>query len=276
MLTLHHHSVTDKNDVPPRRCYIKLRKPKAMKIVAKAIKLKMHTAHTTSEDQDDDIGNTFEKNEELNRNQSPFEENEELDRNQVFVDRQDTDVNCDDFTEEITYMEDNDISNAEDPCKHQGYLLSSDDEFNRPHNCKQKHNTDNLSEDLPSPQQYEPQLPHKIHKSKGHVAACNYEVAVQQLIKFAIGDFRGWLASQKFHAQTKDHEILNAILNNINDNGRSHARVDMTDVAHGDYLSEDEITNTIQEYMQVGDGRNESDDADEFYGESEDNEVKHE
>ncbi|KAG1748851.1 uncharacterized protein EDB91DRAFT_1078990 [Suillus paluster] len=81
-----------------------------------------------------------------------------------------------------------------------------------------------------------------------------------------------WTDGEKFHTWIKDHGILDAILNDINDNGR----VDMTDVAHGDFLSDGEITNTIWEYMQAGDGGNESHDADEFYGESEDNEVEHE
>ncbi|KAG2109530.1 hypothetical protein DEU56DRAFT_762422 [Suillus clintonianus] len=39
-------------------------------------------------------------------------------------------------------------------------------------------------------------LPRKIHQSKGHVAARDYEVAVQQLIKYAISHFCVWLASE--------------------------------------------------------------------------------
>lgn len=65
-----------------------------------------------------------------------------------------------------------------------------------PLNHKWKCNAEDLSEDSPSPQHHDQRLPCKIRKSKGRVAARDYEVAVQQLIKFAIGDFRGWLASQ--------------------------------------------------------------------------------
>ncbi|KIK32996.1 hypothetical protein CY34DRAFT_45547, partial [Suillus luteus UH-Slu-Lm8-n1] len=35
----------------------------------------------------------------------------------------------------------------------------------------------------------------KVRKSKGHAAAHDYEDSVQQLINFAIADFRSWLAS---------------------------------------------------------------------------------
>ncbi|KAG2739269.1 hypothetical protein P692DRAFT_20701713, partial [Suillus brevipes Sb2] len=50
------------------------------------------------------------------------------------------------------------------------------------------------SEDSPSPQQ--PRLPQKIQKSKGQVAARNYKVAVQQLLKFSISSFCARLASE--------------------------------------------------------------------------------
>ncbi|KAG2028787.1 hypothetical protein BDR03DRAFT_988191, partial [Suillus americanus] len=49
----------------------------------------------------------------------------------------------------------------------------------------------------PSPQQGEQtRLPRKIHQSKGRVAARDYEVAVQQLIKYAISHFCVRLASE--------------------------------------------------------------------------------
>jgi hypothetical protein len=48
----------------------------------------------------------------------------------------------------------------------------------------------------PSPQQGEQRLPRKIHQSKGHVVAWDYEVAVQQLIKYAISHFCVQLASE--------------------------------------------------------------------------------
>ncbi|KAG1763525.1 hypothetical protein EDD22DRAFT_1022498 [Suillus occidentalis] len=48
----------------------------------------------------------------------------------------------------------------------------------------------------PSPQQGEQRLPLKIHQSKGRVAARDYEVAVQQLIKYAISHFCVRLASK--------------------------------------------------------------------------------
>lgn len=83
-----------------------------------------------------------------------------------------------------------------DSQKDSGYMSSSDDEYDRPPNHKRKRSAADLSEDSPSPQQQEHRQPCKIRKSKGRVAARDYEVAVQQLIKFAIGDFRGRLASQ--------------------------------------------------------------------------------
>jgi hypothetical protein len=54
---------------------------------------------------------------------------------------------------------------------------------------------------------------------------------------------------------------------------RTHARVDTTDVACGDYLSDVEINNAIRESMQGGNGTNDSDcdSADEVDGESDDN-----
>ncbi|KAG1727146.1 hypothetical protein EDD22DRAFT_961298 [Suillus occidentalis] len=321
---------------------------------------------------------------------------------------------------------DNNFANAnnEDSQKDSGYMSSSDDECDRPLSRKRKHSATNLSEDSPTPLQQEHRQPCKICKSKGRVAAHDYEVAVQQLIKFAIGDFRGRLASEeacvshdieigfngeiiqmitrrtshltsevkaklrslieslygfncstresvkskncrlvqdlkhkfglcyrdlgdkknnvprsglyktrlnqkgvnllwyqnkrdegimfekkftpfpipalalvytaveccidewtdgewtdinfssaeykdvydkhlanlrKFNTQTKAHGILDSILKAINDNGRLHARVDTTDVACGDYLSDVEINNAIRESLQGGDGRNESD-----------------
>lgn len=50
------------------------------------------------------------------------------------------------------------------------------------------------SEDSPSSQQQ--RLPQKIQRSKGRVAARDYEVAVQQLIKFSISSFCARLASE--------------------------------------------------------------------------------
>ncbi|KAG1738658.1 uncharacterized protein EDB91DRAFT_1249196 [Suillus paluster] len=61
----------------------------------------------------------------------------------------------------------------------------------------QSHKWMHKSEDSPSLQQGEQQLPCKIHQSKGHVAAQDYEVvAVQQLIKFVISHFCVQLASE--------------------------------------------------------------------------------
>lgn len=74
--------------------------------------------------------------------------------------------------------------------------MSSDEEFDGPRNRKRQRTTEDFSEDSPSPQQYELRLPCKVRKSKGRIAARDYEVAVQQLIKFAIADFRVHLASQ--------------------------------------------------------------------------------
>ncbi|KAG1799689.1 uncharacterized protein HD556DRAFT_1305242 [Suillus plorans] len=122
------------------------------------IKLRqVQTAHTTFEDQDDDMGDTFEEN--------------EYDGNLAPIDSQDTDADH------------NNVSDDEDSRKHPGYLDSSDEECNRPRNRKRRRTTEDFSEDSPSPQQYEPRLPCKIRKSKGRVAARDYEVAVQQLIK---------------------------------------------------------------------------------------------
>jgi hypothetical protein len=45
-------------------------------------------------------------------------------------------------------------------------------------------------------QQGEQRLPLKIHQSKGRVVAQDYEVVVQQLIKYAISHFCVWLASK--------------------------------------------------------------------------------
>ncbi|KAG1766093.1 hypothetical protein EDD22DRAFT_774448 [Suillus occidentalis] len=60
-----------------------------------------------------------------------------------------------------------------------------DDDSDSIHDLKCVH------EDPPSDQC----LPCKVHKSKGHVAARDYEDSVQQLIKFAIADFHSQLAS---------------------------------------------------------------------------------
>ncbi|KAG2748064.1 hypothetical protein P692DRAFT_20649291, partial [Suillus brevipes Sb2] len=46
-----------------------------------------------------------------------------------------------------------------------------------------------------SPHQTDQRLPRKVRDSKGRVAAHDYEDAVQQLIKYAIGDFHSRLAS---------------------------------------------------------------------------------
>ncbi|KAG1755303.1 hypothetical protein EDD22DRAFT_957396 [Suillus occidentalis] len=131
---------------------------------------KVQTAHTIFDDEDDDMGDTFEEN--------------EYDRNATLDNGQDTD------------LEHNNVSDNQDSCKHSGYLLSSDEEFDGPRNRKRQRTTEDFSEDSPSPQQYEPRLPCKVRKSKGRIAARDYEVAVQQLIKFAIADFRVHLASQ--------------------------------------------------------------------------------
>ncbi|KAG2143454.1 uncharacterized protein EDB93DRAFT_1252058 [Suillus bovinus] len=268
MLTLLPHNENDMTAIPRRRHYIKLRKPKTMKIIAKAIKLKasspagimpievglllhllsicnvhvllvsfhnrsqfsshnvplsnvsatgpldlrprfskvppqknipvscqtshgwqddvlteVRTAHTTSVEQDDDMGNPSEEHEWY------YGLGDGTD-----LDGQDTDV--DDFANGTTYMQHNHVSDNEDSHMDSGYVSSSDNEYDRPHNCKWKRMADDLSEDSPSPQQQEQQLPCKICKSKGHVAARDYKVAVQQLIKFAIGDFHGQLTSQ--------------------------------------------------------------------------------
>ncbi|KAG2739141.1 hypothetical protein P692DRAFT_20882014 [Suillus brevipes Sb2] len=87
----------------------------------------VQTAHPTFEDQDDDMGDTFEENEY----DAP-------------IDSQDTDV------------EHNNVSDDEDSRKHPGYLDSSEDECDRPPNRKRRHTTEDFSEDSPSPQQYEP------------------------------------------------------------------------------------------------------------------------
>ncbi|KAG1852580.1 hypothetical protein C8R48DRAFT_777403 [Suillus tomentosus] len=50
-------------------------------------------------------------------------------------------------------------------------------------------------EDQSSLQQTHQRLPRKVRDSKGRVAAHDYEDAVQQLIKYVIGDFRSRLAS---------------------------------------------------------------------------------
>ncbi|KAG1788446.1 uncharacterized protein HD556DRAFT_1312036 [Suillus plorans] len=111
-----------------------------------------------------------------------------------FIDTRDADVN--DFADETTYMDRN-VSDDEYSHKDAGrYLSSSDNECDMPLNCKRKCNAEDLSEDSSSPQHHDQRLPCKICKSKGRVAARDYKVAVQQLIKFAIGDFHGWLASE--------------------------------------------------------------------------------
>ncbi|KAG1785769.1 uncharacterized protein HD556DRAFT_1314035 [Suillus plorans] len=109
-------------------------------------------------------------------------------------DGQDTDV--DEFDSGTAYMEDNHVSDNEDSRHDSGYVSSSSYKGDRPHNHKRKRNAKDLSEYFFSPQSHEPRCPCKVHKSKGRVAARDYEVAVQQLIKFAIGDFHGRLASQ--------------------------------------------------------------------------------
>jgi hypothetical protein len=52
---------------------------------------------------------------------------------------------------------------------------------------------------------------------------------------------------------------------------RTHTRVVMMDVTCGDYLSDVEISNAIQESMQECDGGNQSDSVDEVDSESDDN-----
>ncbi|KAG2097959.1 uncharacterized protein F5147DRAFT_656200 [Suillus discolor] len=292
---------------------------------------------------------------------------------------------------ETTYMDQN-VSDDEYSHKDVGrYLSSSNNECNMPLNRKWKCNAEDLSEDSPSPQHHDQLFPCKICKSKGCVAARDYEVAVQQLIKFTIGDFCGWLASQYaypdcmtqvswvkeawkeacvslnieigfnseiiqiithhtlhltsevkaklrplvesiyrisldyvtilvlkdlgdrksknprsglfrtrlnqkganliWYQNERDKGIMfdkqNAVLMNglmasgpisvfqaeINNTGRKHAKVDLIEVVHGDYLYDHKIEHTVQEYMQGGNDRNESDAAEESDG---DNEGKHE
>ncbi|KAG1852293.1 hypothetical protein DFJ58DRAFT_414880, partial [Suillus subalutaceus] len=91
---------------------------------------------------------------------------------------------------DIYYGEDN---NYDDLCHLKRVRLPpSDDEGD----STQSHKRTRQSEDSPSPQQGEQRLPRKIRQSKGHVAARDYEVAVQQLIKFAISHFCVRLASE--------------------------------------------------------------------------------
>ncbi|KAG1858326.1 hypothetical protein C8R48DRAFT_775272 [Suillus tomentosus] len=130
----------------------------------------------------------------LRNNNLSNNEQEEHYGDRDFIDTRDADVN--DFADETTYMDRN-VSDDEYSHKDPGrYLSSSNNECDMSLNHKRKCNAEDLSEDSPSPQHHDQRLPCKICKSKGHVAARDYEVAVQQLIKFAIGDFRGRLASQ--------------------------------------------------------------------------------
>ncbi|KAG1858495.1 hypothetical protein F4604DRAFT_1684906 [Suillus subluteus] len=76
-------------------------------------------------------------------------------------------------------------------------------------------------------------------------------------ISFSSGDYREVYDKhltnlKKFNTQTKDHGILDGILMELNNNGRSHAKVDLIDVGDGDCLSDDEINKAIQEYQQGG------------------------
>ncbi|KAG1841650.1 hypothetical protein DFJ58DRAFT_856318 [Suillus subalutaceus] len=84
-------------------------------------------------------------------------------------------------------------------------------------------------------------------------------------ISFSSGDYREvydkHLANlKKFDTRTKDHGTLDGILTELNNNGRSHAKVDPIDVRDGDRLSDDEINKAIREYQQ-GSGADGSDEV---------------